>query len=141
MRITKQRLKEIILEEMNYLQQGDAPANSYQSSEEIGEISEGEGMELTQQVAQILFDTGVTAAESPEELARAIGGLVKMGVLALGGGAMGVAGVAGMDAINKIKGDSQDTEVPLEEEEVGTLEELISQAIQEELEQMTSKKA
>tara|TARA_R100000322_G_scaffold165111_2_gene130134 strand:- start:3031 stop:3501 length:471 start_codon:yes stop_codon:yes gene_type:complete len=154
MKITRQRLKEIIIEELALQEAtpeivntspggtayvGNAPADSEASSEEIGEISEGEGMELVQQVAQVLFDTGVTAAESPQELALALKGIGKMALLALGGGAMGVAGVAGADALNKLAADNADSEVPetaLEEEELGTLGDLIKQAVQEQLSQM-----
>ena len=76
MKITRQRLKNIIMEEMASLDidntgRGDgenAPADSDQSSEEIGEISEGEGMELVQQAAQTLIDAGILGANSPEEL-------------------------------------------------------------------------
>ncbi len=146
MRITRQRLKQIILEEMSLNindeteeEKGNAPSNSADSSKEIGEISEGEGMELVQQVAQTLFDTGVTAAESPQELAMALKGIGKMALLALGGGALGVAATAGTDAINKIRG-SKDTavsdETPLEEEAGDTLGDLIKQAVQEQLGEM-----
>jgi len=143
MRITRQRLKEIILEEMDTLniddeteeEEGNAPSNQGG----MDEITEGEGMELVQQVAQTLFDTGVTAAESPQELAMALKGIGKMALLALGGGALGVAATAGTDAINKIRG-SKDTavsdETPLEEEAGDTLGDLIKQAVQEQLEEM-----
>lgn len=143
MRITRQRLKEIILEEMNTLnidddtdeEEGNAPSNQGGMSE----ISESEGMELVQQVAQTLFDTGVTAAESPQELAMALKGIGKMALLALGGGALGVAATAGADAINKIRGADSGVEsddMPLDEEEGGTLGDLIKQAVQEQLEEM-----
>ena len=142
MRITRHRLKQIILEEINldaYLAQGNAPADSDESSEEIGEISEGEGMELVQQVAQVLFDTGVTAAETPEELAMALKGLGKAALYALGGGALGAAAIAGRDAIEKIRSPdgSDEPSQALEEEEGDTLSALIMQAIQEQVEEMT----
>ena len=158
MRITRQRLKQIILEEMSTLdindeeegnvpgdgkQEGNAPSNSDDSSKEIGGITEGEGMELAQLVAQVLSDNNITAAESPEQLAMAIKGLVKMGVLALGGGALGVAATAGTDAINKLRGTNpaaESDEESLEEETGDTLGDLIKQAVQEQLEEMTSKK-
>ena len=52
---------------------------------------------------------------------------------------MGVAGVAGADALNKLAADNDDSEEPetaLEEEELGTLGDLIKQAVQEQLSQM-----
>jgi len=150
MRITRQRLKQIILEEMRTLDIDDndnenptnAPANDKNTSE-VDEISESEGLDLARQVAQVLFDTGVTAAESPEQLAMAIGGIGKMALLALGGGALGVAATAGTDAINKLRGTNpaaESDEESLEEETGDTLGDLIKQAVQEQLEEMTSKK-
>ncbi len=141
MRITRQRLKEIILEEMdliendtlNVIDTGDEDdSNVYK----MGDISESEDWQLTQQVAQILFDTGVTAAQSHQELALVLKGLGKMALLALGGGALGVAGKAGIDAINKIKGTNDATEgdeSTIEEDDGDTLTNLITQAIREEL--------
>lgn len=149
MRITRQRLKNIIMEEMASLNidntgRGDdenAPANSAQSSEEIGEISEGEGMELLQQAAQTLMDAGVLGAESPEELMMALKGLGKAALMPLAGVAMGAAAMAGKDAIVAAMADdvAEEAEEALQEEETGTLEELITQAIQEELTQLASK--
>jgi len=145
MKITRQRLKNIIMEEMSLVEgntediinSGDDDDNK----SGMGSISETEGIELAQQVAQVLFDTGVTAAESPEQLAMAIGGIGRMALLALGGGALGVAAKAGTDAIAKLRSQdaAEEAEMPLEEEQEGTLEELITQAIQEELEQISQR--
>ena len=99
-------------------------------------------MELAQQVAQVLYDSNITAAESVEQLEMAIKGLVKMGVLALGGGALGTAAVAGKDALSAALAgkEAEEAEIPLQKENEGTLEELITQAIQEELAGLASKK-
>lgn len=150
MRITRQRLKNIIMEEMASLNidntgRGDgenAPANSAQSSEEIGEISEGEGMEMLQQAAQTLIDAGILGAESPEELMMALKGLGKAAILPLAGIAMGTAAMAGKDALAAVVADdeAEEAEMGLDEEKEGTLEELITQAIQEELAHLASKK-
>jgi len=150
MRITRQRLKNIIMEEMASLNidntgRGDgenAPANSAQSSEEIGEISEGEGMEMLQQAAQTLIDAGILGAESPEELMMALKGLGKAAILPLAGIAMGTAAMAGKDALAAVMADdeAEEAEMGLDEEKEGTLEELITQAIQEELAHLASKK-
>tara|TARA_R110000824_G_scaffold19275_4_gene74940 strand:+ start:132 stop:590 length:459 start_codon:yes stop_codon:yes gene_type:complete len=149
MKITRQRLKNIIMEEMASLDidntgRGDgenAPADSDQSSEEIGEISEGEGMELVQQAAQTLIDAGILGANSPEELMMALKGLGKAALIPLAGVAMGSAAMAGKDALAAAmaKDAVQPPDMPLEEEQEGTLEELITQAIQEELEQISQR--
>jgi len=147
MRITRQRLKQIILEEMDLIEndeeEGNVPGDGKQEGDAIATISETEGIDLAQQVAQVLFDTGVTAAESPEQLAMAIGGIGKMALLALGGGALGVAATAGTDAINKLRGTNpaaERDEESLDEETGDILGDLIKQAVQEQLEEMTSKK-
>ena len=148
MRITRQRLKQIILEEIAALdindeEEGNVPGDGKQEGDAIATISETEGIDLAQQVAQVLFDTGVTAAESPEQLAMAIGGIGKMALLALGGGALGVAATAGTDAINKLRGTNpaaERDEESLDEETGDILGDLIKQAVQEQLEEMTSKK-
>ena len=54
MKITRQRLKEIILEEMNTLDIDDEEGNAPSNQGGMDEITEGEGMELVQQVAQTL---------------------------------------------------------------------------------------
>ncbi len=140
MKITRQRLKQIILEEvsliendtLNVIDTGDEDDSNVAT---MGDISEGEGWELTQQVAQVLFDTGVTAAESPQELALALKGLGKMALLALGGGALGVAGKAGVDAVDTLrsKDSVEEASQALGEDEGDTLTNLITQAIREEL--------
>jgi hypothetical protein len=152
MKITRQRLKDIIMEEIALQEAspdltqmttapgegtgqtayvGNAPANA----KGMDEITEGEGMELLSQAAQVLIDAGIVGAESPEELMMALKGLGKAAIAPLAAAAMGGAAMAGKDAIEKImsKDDSESTETALEEAEENTLEELITQAIQEEL--------
>ena len=143
MKITKRRLKQIILEEISLVESAiatDVESDVTEDDADMGEISEGEGYELVQQVAQVLFDTGVTAAKTPEELTLALKGLGKAALYALGGGALGFGAVAGLDAIEKIRSpdDPEDPSQALEEEEGGTLSALIMQAIQEQVEEMTS---
>ena len=148
MRITRQRLKNIILEEMSVLEATDTldiintgDAQTANKSD-MGDISEGEGMEMLQQAAQTLIDAGILGAESPEELMMALKGLGKAAILPLAGIAMGTAAVAGRDALATVMADdeAEEAEMGLEEENEGTLEELITQAIQEELAQLASKK-
>ena len=156
MKITRQRLKDIIMEEIALQEAspdltqmttapgegtgqtayvGNAPADCSLSAKEIGQLEEGEGMELLSQAAQVLIDAGIVGAESPEELMMALKGLGKAAIAPLAAAAMGGAAMAGKDAIEKImsKDDSKSTETALEEAEENTLEELITQAIQEEL--------
>lgn len=141
MKITRQRLKQIILEEINLMESAiatDVESDVTEDDADMGEISEGETWEITQQVAQALFDTGVTAAESPQELALALKGLGKMALITLGGGALGAAGIAGKDAIDKLVGNdaADDSSQALEEDESDTLTTLITQAIEEQIKEM-----
>ena len=158
MKITRQRLKQIIMEEMDSLNiddtgRGDgenAPANSKESSEETGEISESETIGISQQIAQTLIDAGLVGANSPQELAQALMGLGKMGIALAGGGAMATAAIAGRDAISTLFGTEEEAQVEdtLEEESDGsgeeegdTLELMITNAIKKQIKEMTSKKA
>jgi len=154
MKITRQRLKNIIMEEINLVEgtpdlvdleadNGNAPANEGGMGEitEINDIMESESVELINQIAQAITDAGIVGTEDPKELIQALMGLGKMGTYMLGGGALAAAGAAGKEAISKLFG-AHDDEVasdgsegaPLEEEE-GTLESLITQAVREELAQ------
>jgi len=154
MKITRQRLKNIIMEEINLVEgtpdlvdleadNGNAPANEGGMDEitEIDDIMESESVELINQIAQAITDAGIVGTEDPKELIQALMGLGKMGTYMLGGGALAAAGAAGKEAISKLFG-AHDDEVasdgsegaPLEEEE-GTLESLITQAVREELAQ------
>ncbi len=147
MKITRQRLKNIIMEEIA-LQEGmqepvhvDIDVDSEKKPVGMSDISEGEGMEMLQQAAQTLIDAGILGAQSPEELMLALKGLGKAALLPLAGVAMGTAAVAGKDALAAAMADdeAEEAEMGLEEEKEGTLEELITQAIQEELTQLASK--
>jgi len=140
MRITRQRLKNIIMEEIQLVEgmpdmvdmeanNGNAPANEGGMSE----IEEGEGIELVQQAAQTLIDLGILGAQSPEELMLALQGLGKAALLPLAGAAMGGAAMAGKDAIDKLRSQEvpQEPEMPLEEDSMDTLTNLITQVVQE----------
>jgi hypothetical protein len=141
MKITRQRLKNIILEEMSMLEGSDTldiinTGNAETANKsDMGDISEGEGMEMLQQAAQTLIDAGILGAESPEELMMALKGLGKAAIAPLAGIAMGTAAMAGKEALATVMADdeAEEAEMGLEEEKEGTLEELIKQAIQEEL--------
>ncbi len=161
MKITRQRLKQIIMEEVNLVEatpelvdleadNGNAPANQGgmdEITEEVTSIMESEAMGLINDIAQVLADSGVVGTSDPEEMAQALMGLGKMGTYALGAGAMSGVALAGKEAIAKLFGVEdktmsavEDPEMDLEESEENTLESLITRAIQEELTQMTSKK-
>ena len=149
MKITRQRLKQIIMEEINLVEGtpdmvdleangGNAPANQGG----MDEITEGESMEMLQQAAQTLIDSGIIGAQSTEELMLALKGLGKAAIAPLAAIAMGGAAVAGKDALTKImsKDDPEDTEMVQEEENENPLESLIKQAVREEIEHSKSKK-
>ena len=156
MRITRSRLKEIIMEEVNLVEgtpdmvdleanNGNAPANQGgmdEITEEITNLMESETMELINQIAQVLADSGQLGTSDPKEMADALMGLGKMGTYMLGAGAMGGAALAGKEAIAKLFGadkalvPNEEPETVQEEEIEGTLEELITQAIKEELGQL-----
>jgi len=142
MKITRQRLKNIIMEEINLAESmpsmvdmeadnGNAPANDGG----MDEITEGEGMELVQQATQTLIDLGILGADSPEELMMALKGLGKAALLPLAGAAMGGAAMAGKDAIDKLRSQEapQEPEMPLEEDSMDTLTNLITQVVQEQI--------
>jgi len=153
MRITRQRLKQIIMEEVNLVEGtpdmvdleadgGNAPANQGgmdEITEDITSLMESETMELINQIAQVLADSGQLGTSDPKEMADALMGLGKMGTYMLGAGAMGGAALAGKEAIAKLFGadkaivPNEEPETVQEEEQEGTLEELITQAIKEEL--------
>ncbi len=146
MRITRQRLKTIILEEMSLMENNTEDVINTGDDDDnksgMGSISEGDGMELLQQAARTLIDAGILGAESPEEQMMALKGLGKAAIAPLAAVAMGTAAVAGKDALAAAMADdeAEEAEMGLEEEKEGTLEELITQAIQEELSQLASKK-
>ena len=110
---------------------GNAPANQGG----MDEITEGEGMEIVQQATQALIDLGVLGADSPEELMMALKGLGKAALLPLASAAMGGAAMAGKDAIDKLRSQDapQEPEMPLEEEQLDALTNLISQVVQEQI--------
>jgi hypothetical protein len=154
MRITRSRLKQIIMEEVNLVEatpelvdleadSGNAPANQGgmdEITEEITSLMESEAMGLINDIAQVLADSGVLGTSDPEEMAQALMGLGKMGTYMLGAGAMGGAAMAGKEAIAKLFGvedktvsPDEEPEMGLEEEEGNTLEQMITNLIREEL--------
>ena len=154
MRITRSRLKQIIMEEVNLVEatpelvdleadSGNAPANQGgmdEITEEITSLMESEAMGLINDIAQVLADSGVLGTSDPEEMAQALMGLGKMGTYMLGAGAMGGAAMAGKEAIAKLFGvedktvsPDEEPEMGLEEDEGNTLEQMITNLIREEL--------
>ena len=142
MRITRQRLKNIIMEEIQLVEgmpdMVDMEANNRNSPANEGgmdEITESESMELVQQAAQTLIDLGILGADSPQELMAALKGLGKAALVPLAGAAMGGAAMAGKDAIDKLRSQEapQEPELPLEEDSMDTLTNLISQVVQEQI--------
>ena len=139
MKITRQRLKDIIMEEIALQEAspdltqmttapgegtgqtayvGNAPADSEQSAEEIDQLEEGLEM-ITLDNIKMLADV---VAQMGANFTPAI--------------ALAIAGMSIKDALEyllKKKDADKETETALEEAEESTLEELITQAIKEEL--------
>jgi len=133
MKITRQRLKDIILEEMNLMDgvvATDVKADPTEDDANMGDISEEEleeGLEMItpeniQLVANVVAQMG---ANFTPAIAAAIAGMSLKNAL---------------DYLLKKKDADEETETVQEEAEEGTLEELITQAIQEELAHLASKK-
>jgi hypothetical protein len=122
MKITREALKRIVIQEMTRMEESETETleqpglNSMGDEDEMegmGEISEGEGMDLIQQVAQTLFESGITAVESPEQAAQLLKGLGKAALLPLAAAAMGAAGISLADAIGFLKTKSKSSdEIP-----------------------------
>ncbi len=140
MKITRQRLKNIILEEMSLMEgsdtldiinTGDAETANKSGMGSISEEELEEGLEMV----------------TPENIQLVADVIMQMGVNLAPGIVMAALAMPGMQAVEYLKQKAAEDETveetetaPLEEKE-GTLEELITQAIQEELAHLASKKA
>ncbi len=138
MKITRQRLKNIILEEMSLMESdtldiintGDAETSNKSGMGSISEEELEEGLEMI----------------TPENIQLVADVIVQMGVNLAPGIVMAALAMPGMQAVEYLKQKaaekkgSEETDMGLEEEKEGTLEELITQAIQEELAHLASKK-
>ena len=74
---------------------GEFEANKYG----MGAISEVEGMDLIQSVADVLYNIPSSAFENREQAKQFVQGLMKLGNIGLGGAALGAAGTSLADAI------------------------------------------
>ena len=132
MKITRQRLKDIIMEEIALQEAAvmtNVPGDNTYDTDSMADISEAEleeGVEMvTLENIELLADVAA-----------------QMGVNFIPAIATAIAGMSLKDALEyllKKKDADKETETALEEAEEGTLEELITQAIQEELAQLASK--
>ena len=145
MKITRQRLKDIIMEEIalqeaspDLTQMTTAPGEGTGQTAYVGNApANAKGFaELEEGVEMITL-------ENIELLADVV---AKMGANFTAPMAMAIAGMSLKDALDYLlknkaaeKDAAKETETALEEAEEGTLEELITQAIQEELAQLASK--
>ena len=117
MKITREALKRIVIQEMNRLDEEDedldlddtatkgddnAPANK-DPGKEVGEISEGADM-----ILQVLTD--LTAVQDVNEMTRLLQGLGKTALLPLAAAAMGAAGISLADAVGFLNQKSQEGE-------------------------------
>lgn len=122
MEITKARLKQIISEEIDRMNEKEEEIDltnalevvekdeEGQSSYKMGDISEGEGMDVIQMAADTLFNSGLTAVESPEQAKALILGLVKASGLPLGALAGGAIVKSLVDAVKFLQNKEQNTE-------------------------------
>ena len=135
MKITRQRLKDIIMEEialqeatdtLNVINTGNEGESNDAGPADISEAELEEGVEMvTLDNIKLLADVAA-----------------QMGVNFIPAIATAIAGMSLKDALEyllKNKDADKETETALEEAEESTLEELITQAIQEELAQLASK--
>ena len=104
MEITKARLKQIISEEINRM--NEEGQNSYK----MGDISEGEGMDMVQLFADLLFSSGLTAAESPQQARDLIMGLLKTAAFPAGVVAGGITVKSLVDAVKYLMDKGKDTQ-------------------------------
>ena len=140
MRITRQRLKDIILEEMSLMEGSDTldiinTGNAETANKSgMGDISEEELEEGLEMV-------------TPENIQLVADVVAQMGINFAPAIIMAALAMPGMKAVEYLKQKAaedetvEEAETALEEEKEGTLEELITQAIQEELEHLASKNA
>ena len=139
MKITRQKLKDIILEEMSLMEgsdtldiinTGDAETANKSGMGSISEEELEEGLEMV----------------TPENIQLVANVIMQMGVNLAPGIVMAALAMPGMQAVEYLKQKaaekegSEETDMGLEEKKEGTLEELITQAIQEELAHLASKK-
>ena len=124
MKITREALKRIVIQEMTRMEDtittegaltptltgqiGVTPDEENEDPEAIGEISEGEGIEVIQAAAEALERSGLTAVTSVEEAKNLILGLVKLGNIGLGGATLGLAGNKLVDAIKFLMNNNQE---------------------------------
>jgi restriction endonuclease Mrr len=138
MKITRQRLKNIILEEMSLMEgsdtldiinTGDAETANKSGMGDISEEELEEGLEMV----------------TPENIQLVADVVAQMGINFAPAIIMAALAMPGMKAVEYLKQKAaedetvEEAETALEEEQEGTLEELITQAIQEELAHLASK--
>jgi hypothetical protein len=137
MKLTRTRLKEIILEEISLVE--SAIATNVKSDvteddpDEMNAISEVEDI-----------DEGLEMI-TPENIQLVADVVTQMGINFAPAIIMAALAMPGIEAVNYLKQKaaekqgSEESELPLEEEELGTLGNLIKQAVREQLEELTGK--
>jgi len=178
MKITRNRLKQIILEEMatyddSHGDPDDNMSSIGESEEEVDSIAESAGWEIAQQLANVLIDTGVVGGDA-QALTPALMGLTKFGINMLAATVAGTAAVKAFEAFKELRKpaptkpsepedevwisgpglEDREPEVYQEQEEDAaekssqadsvtgnpTLDELINQAVRDELNLLRGKK-
>ena len=137
MKLTRTRLKEIILEEIALVESAIATNVKSDVTED-----DPDAMDAISEVEDI--DEGLEMI-TPENIQLVADVVVQMGVNFAPAIIMAALAMPGIEAVNYLKQKaaekqgSEEHELPLEEEELGTLGNLIKQAVQEQLEEMTGK--
>ena len=135
MKLTRTRLKEIILEEIDLVE--SAIATNVKS--DVTEDDPDE-MDAISEVEDI--DEGLEMI-TPENIQLVADVVTQMGINFAPAIIMAALAMPGIEAVNYLKQKaaekqgSEEPELPLEEEELGTLGNLIKQAVREQLEELT----
>jgi len=125
MKITRERLKSIIAEEIDKMSEGSETPGTGKAPVEktfnldgeleankygMGAISEVEEMDLVQQFADLMYNSGLTAIESPKQAREVIMGLGKAALLPLFTLTTGYSATSLKDAIDYLRNKGQKSE-------------------------------
>ena len=105
MKITREALKRIIIQEMNRIDEEQVVVSGEIDSEE-GDEDEMQGM--GEMILQVLTD--LTAAQDVNEMTLLLKGLGKTALFPLAAAAMGAAGISLADAVGFLKQKSQSSD-------------------------------
>lgn len=112
MEITRKQLKRIIAEEIERMDEEEVTFNledelDVKEEPDVDSISESEGIDMVQQFADLMYNSGLTAVKSPEEARQVIMGLGKAALLPLFTLTTGYAATSLKDAIDYLRNKDQ----------------------------------